>query len=64
MYRRMADDMDVNCGAILDGETSVEAMGERIFALMLEVASGRRTKSEQLGFGNHEFTPWQIGAVM
>jgi altronate hydrolase len=64
MYRRMEEDMDVNCGAILDGECSVEEMGQRIFDLILEVASGRRTKSEDLGLGNHEFTPWQIGAVM
>ena len=64
MYRRMADDMDLNCGIILDGEVTVEQMGQRIFDLVLEVASGRRSKSEALGFGNHEFTPWQIGAVM
>jgi altronate hydrolase len=64
MYRRMEDDMDVNCGVILDGEVTVEQMGERIFDLVLLVASGERSKSESLGFGNHEFTPWQIGAVM
>ena len=64
MYRRMEEDMDVNCGVILDGECSVEEMGRRIFDLVLEVASGRRSKSEELGLGNHEFTPWQIGAVM
>jgi altronate hydrolase len=64
MYRRMEEDMDVNCGVILDGECTVEEMGQRIFDLILEVASGRRTKSEDLGLGNHEFTPWQIGAVM
>jgi altronate dehydratase len=39
-------------------------MGRQIFEVILEVASGKRTKSEALGFGNHEFTPWQIGAVM
>jgi altronate hydrolase len=64
MYRRMEDDMDVNCGVILDGGRTVEEMGQDIFDLIVEVASGRRTKSEMLGFGNHEFTPWQIGAVM
>ena len=64
MYRRMEEDMDVNCGIILDGEVTLEQMGQRIFDLILEVASGRRTKSETLGLGNHEFTPWQIGAVM
>jgi altronate hydrolase len=64
MYRRMEDDMDVNCGGILDGDATIEQMGKKIFDLVLEVASGRRTKSEELGLGNHEFTPWQIGAVM
>jgi altronate hydrolase len=64
MYRRMEEDMDINCGVILDGETSIEQMGQQIFDLVLEVASGRRSKSEELGLGNHEFTPWQIGAVM
>ena len=64
MYRRMEEDMDVNCGGILDGEATIEQMGQKIFDLVLEVASGRRSKSEQLGLGNHEFTPWQIGAVM
>jgi altronate hydrolase len=64
MYRRMEEDMDINCGVILDGEASIEQMGQRIFDLVLEVASGRRSKSEELGLGNHEFTPWQIGAVM
>jgi altronate hydrolase len=64
MYRRMEEDMDLNCGVILDGEASIEQMGRQIFDLVLEVASGRRSKSEALGLGNHEFTPWQIGAVM
>jgi altronate hydrolase len=64
MYRRMEEDMDVNCGTILDGDVTLDQMGRQIFELMLEIASGKRSKSEALGFGNHEFTPWQIGAVM
>lgn len=64
MYNRMEGDMDVNCGAIVDGETTIEETGERIFQLILETASGKKTKSEILGFGDNEFTPWQIGAVM
>jgi altronate hydrolase len=64
IYRFMADDMDMNCGAILDGEATIEEMGERIFHLILETASGKKTKSELLGFGDNEFTPWQIGSVM
>lgn len=64
LYRRMTDDMDINCGEILDGTASVAEMGERIFGLVLETASGKKTKSEILGFGEDEFTPWQLGAVM
>jgi altronate dehydratase len=64
MYRRMDEDMEVNCGGILDGECSIEEMGGRIFDPVLEVASGRRTVSEKPGLGNHEFRPCQIGAVM
>jgi len=64
MYRHIEDDMDVNCGTILDGEESVQACGQRIFELMLRVASGERTKSEQFDFGAAEFAPWVIGATM
>jgi altronate hydrolase len=64
MYRRMDDDMDINCGAILDGEVTMEEMGARIFERILSVASGERTRSERNGFGDNEFVPWQIGAVM
>jgi altronate hydrolase len=64
MYQRMQDDMDVNCGAVLDGDMTVQACGERIFELMLRVASGERTKSEQFDFGAAEFAPWVIGATM
>ncbi len=64
MYLRMADDMDVNCGAILDGDLSVQESGQQIFELMLRVASGERTKSEAYDFGAAEFAPWVIGATM
>jgi altronate hydrolase len=64
LYRRMTDDMDINCGQVLDGDVDVETMGAEIFETMLATASGRLTKSEELGFGDEEFTPWQLGAVM
>jgi altronate hydrolase len=64
MFTRMEDDMDVNCGRVLDGDESVQQCGQRIFELMLRVASGERTKSEQFDFGAAEFAPWQIGATM
>ncbi len=63
MHRRMVEDMDINCGDILDG-TSIEDKGQQIFEAVLAVASGARTKSENLGYGDNEFVPWQIGAVM
>jgi altronate dehydratase len=64
LYRRMGDDMDFNCGPVLDGDASVKELGEALFEAILAVASGRHTKSEDLGFGDEEFTPWQLGAVM
>lgn len=64
MYRHMEDDMDVNCGTVVDGTETVAEAGERIFRLILETASGRRTKSEALGFGEDEFAPWVLGATM
>ena len=64
MYRRMEEDMDLNCGGILDGDETIEAVGQRIFDTVVRVASGERSKSEALGMGDHEFVPWQIGAVM
>jgi altronate hydrolase len=64
MFRRMEDDMDVNCGTILDGDETVQECGARIFDLMLRVASGERTKSESFDFGADEFAPWVVGATM
>jgi altronate hydrolase len=64
MYQRMEEDMDVNCGTILDGDETVQQAGQRIFDLILRVASGERTKSEQSDFGSAEFAPWQIGATV
>jgi altronate hydrolase len=61
MYRRLEEDMDINCGQILDGTASMEQMGEQIFQLILRTASGEKTKSELFGLGDHEFVPWQIG---
>ena len=60
MYDRMIDDMDINAGTILEGE-SVEDAGRRLFDLIIEVADGTRTKSEAAGIGEEEFAPWFIG---
>jgi len=62
-YRRMVDDMDINCGDILDG-VPIEEKGAEIFEKVLAVASGQHSKSEALGYGDAEFVPWQVGATM
>ena len=62
MYRRMTDNMDINAGAIADGEKTVAQVGREIYDFVLEVASGRRTCAERLG--HREFVPWRIGPVM
>jgi altronate hydrolase len=64
LFERMGDDMDIDCGPIADGGATIQEMGERIFKLVLATASGQKSKSEELGFGEDEFTPWQLGAVM
>ena len=64
LWEKQQDDIDINCGEIVDGTASIDEIGERIFRLMLETASGRRTKSELHGYGQSEFVPWQLGAVM
>jgi len=63
MYERMIDDMDINAGVILEG-TPVEEVGRQIFETILEVASGRKTKSELHGIGEEEFAPWSIGPTL
>lgn len=60
---RMDGDMDIDCSPVLESG-DFAGMGERIFAALVEIASGRRSKSEELGFGDLEFVPWQIGPVV
>jgi altronate hydrolase len=64
LWRKQEEDIDINCGEVIDGTASIDQMGERIFQLMLDTASGRTTKSERHGYGQSEFVPWQLGAVM
>ena len=63
MFTKLEEDMDINCGLVLDGELSVQQMGQRIFEHILRSASGQPTKSELLGLGDHEFVPWHLGIV-
>ena len=56
--------MDINCGEILDGGATVQQIGQKIFERVLEIASGKKSKSEEWGYGHLEFAPWIIGATM
>jgi len=63
IYRQMEEDMDLDGGDVLNG-VSLAEKGAQIFAKIIAVASGEKTKSELLGYGDNEFVPWQTGAVM
>jgi altronate hydrolase len=64
MFEHMADDMDINCGTIVDGDATVAQKGKEICEVILAVASGKKVKSELHGFGEAEFVPWQVDAVL
>ena len=64
LWVRQEEDIDLNCGEIVDGGATVAELGERLFRLMLDTASGAKSKSEVHGYGQSEFVPWYVGAVM
>lgn len=64
LWRSQEEDIDLNCGEIIDGSLSVAQMGREIFDRLLETASGSLTKSEKHGYGQNEFVPWALGAVL
>jgi altronate hydrolase len=64
LFARQEEDMDINCGTVVDGTESIQQVGERFFQLILETASGKKSKSEEFGYGEDEFAPWTLGATM
>jgi len=64
MFNKLEEDMDINAGTIMDGESDIAAIGEKIFHHIISTASGKLTKSEINGYGDDEFNPWVIGATM
>ena len=64
MYEKMSEDMDLNCGTIAEGKEKIEEVGQKIFDLVVNTASGNKSKSEINGYGDEEFNPWQVGVVM
>jgi len=64
LWNRQEEDIDINCGEIVDGTAAVDEIGQRFFRMILDTASGKKTKSELHGYGQNEFVPWYLGAVM
>jgi altronate hydrolase len=64
LYRSMPEDMDVDCGPIVTGGMTIQESGRAIFELIIETASGRKSKSEEFGYGDNEFVPWHLGATL
>ena len=63
LWTRQEEDIDINCGSIADGTATVKEVGARFFQMILDTASGRRTKSELHGYGQNEFVPWNTGVL-
>jgi len=63
MFERMSEDIDINCGRIVDGTAGLAEVGDEIFERIIAVASGEPTVSEELDIGQEEFVPWQLGTV-
>lgn len=63
LWLRQSDDIDLNCGEVLDGTVTIEQLGAQLFQLLLDTASGHRTRSELHGYGQNEFVPWQLSVV-
>jgi altronate hydrolase len=64
LFVHQEEDMDINCGTIIDGTETIPQAGERFFRMILETASGKKSKSEEFGYGDDEFAPWTLGATM
>jgi len=63
LARRMPDIIDIDTGAVVAGESTIEQMGEQILSRVIEIASGTvLTRSEQLG--QYDFIPWKRGVSL
>jgi altronate dehydratase large subunit len=49
-YAHMIDNVDIDASKVLDGKESIRSVGERIFNTLIDVASGKKTKAEALGY--------------
>ncbi|HET6945666.1 MAG TPA: altronate dehydratase family protein [Gaiellaceae bacterium] len=63
LYERMPHDIDFDAGGATTRTAQVER-GAQLFAAIVEMASGKLSTSELLGFGAEEIAPWRLGAVL
>jgi altronate hydrolase len=64
LFDRQEEDMDINCGVIVDGKASIQEVGQQFFDMIVKTASGQPSKSEIFGYGEDEFAPWVLGPTM
>jgi altronate dehydratase large subunit len=62
-YRRLADDMDVDAGRILEGKGTIDEVGREIRDLVFALGEGRRTRSEELGHQEFILTYKTFGPI-
>ena len=62
LYRHMKDNIDINAGDILEGQATIQSVGDRIFTEIIEVASGKATRAEALGHA--EFAIQSLGLAV
>ncbi|MEM7261565.1 MAG: altronate dehydratase, partial [Planctomycetota bacterium] len=63
LFERLSRDMDFNAGRIADGTAEIDELGDELFELVLDTASGRKTWSETHGYGDDEFVLWDTGPM-
>ncbi len=63
LFRKMHDIIDIDTGAIIEGEETIEQAGERIFEYVIKVASGEIEVSA-VRHGQDDFIPWKRGVSL
>ena len=51
-YKKMEQDMDINAGVIITGESTIHEVGEYAFERMIGILNGEMTKSEAIKYFN------------
>jgi len=63
LTKRMADIIDINCGPVIEGEKTIEQMGEDILEYCIKAASGEVIPKAVL-LNQDDFIPWKRGVSL